>query len=149
MRNSIWTRRSGLVCTTAVHICYGYGIEANIAWKKSLGSEWRQYEKIFPALNASRFDQVSLECVASRVPLESLKLLPDKDVIAGVIDVASNTIESPDEVADSITRLLDHVPKAHLIPGTNCGMAPMDRAIAIAKLQALGKGAAIARKRHG
>ncbi|MFM9884884.1 MAG: methionine synthase [Burkholderiales bacterium] len=139
----------GLVCTTAVHICYGYGIEANIAWKKSLGGEWRQYAEIFPALNASRFDQVSLECVASRVPLELLRLLPDKDVIAGVIDVASNTVESPEEVADTISRLLDHVAKERLIAGTNCGMAPMDRAVALAKLQALGKGAAIARERQG
>jgi 5-methyltetrahydropteroyltriglutamate--homocysteine methyltransferase len=139
----------GLVCTTAVHICYGYGIEANIAWKKSLGAAWRQYEEIFPALNASRFDQVSFECVASRVPLDLLKLLPDKDVIAGVIDVASDSVESPEEVADTINRLLDHVAKERLIAGTNCGMAPMDRAVALAKLQALGKGAAIARKRYG
>ena len=34
----------GLTCTTAVHICYGYGIEANIRWKQTLGAEWRQYE---------------------------------------------------------------------------------------------------------
>ncbi len=139
----------GLVCTTAVHICYGYGIEANIAWKKSLGADWRQYEEIFPALNASRFDQVSLECVASRVPLDLLKLLPDKEVIAGVIDVASDRVESPEEVADTINQMLDHVAKERLIVGTNCGLAPMDRAVALAKLQALGKGAAIARKRYG
>src|ERR1700704_1018514 len=52
----------GLRCTTAVHICYGYGIKANIDWKATLGGEWRQYEAIFPALRASRIDQVSLEC---------------------------------------------------------------------------------------
>ena len=40
----------GLRCKTAVHICYGYGIQANVDWKNSLGSEWRQYEAIFPAL---------------------------------------------------------------------------------------------------
>src|SRR3982074_2569477 len=51
---------AGLTCTTAVHICYGYGIKANIDWKATLGSEWRQYEEIFPALAASRIGQVPL-----------------------------------------------------------------------------------------
>ena len=59
----------GLKCKTAVHICYGYGIQANIDWKNTLGEEWRQYEKIFPALAKSRIDQVSLECIHSHVPL--------------------------------------------------------------------------------
>lgn len=137
----------GLTCTTAVHICYGYGIEANVAWKKTLGGEWRQYEEIFPALNASRIEQVSLECVASRVPLDVLRLLPDKTVQAGVIDVANNVVETADSVADTIGRLLDYVPKAKLIASTNCGMAPMPREIALAKLHALGKGARLARER--
>ncbi len=138
----------GLVCTTAVHICYGYGIDANVTWKKSLGGEWRQYEEIFPVLNASRLDQVSLECVGSRVPFDLLTRLPDKHVIAGVIDVASNDIETPAAVADTIGRLLDYVPKERLIVGTNCGMAPMRRDIALAKLKALGKGALLARERY-
>ncbi len=138
----------GLTCTTAVHICYGYGIDANVAWKKSLGAEWRQYEEIFPALNASRFDQVSLECVGSRVPLDLLKLLPDKGVIAGVIDVASNAVETPEAVAATIGQLLTYMPKERLIVGTNCGMAPMRRDIALAKLHALGKGAVLARERY-
>ncbi|MSQ18748.1 MAG: methionine synthase [Betaproteobacteria bacterium] len=139
---------AGLTCTTAVHICYGYGIAANVAWKKTLGGEWRQYEEIFPALNASRIGQVSLECVASRVPLDLLRLLPDKTVQAGVIDVANNAIESAASVADTIGRLLDYIPKARLIASTNCGMAPMPREIALAKLQALGKGARLARERY-
>jgi 5-methyltetrahydropteroyltriglutamate--homocysteine methyltransferase len=137
----------GLTCTTAVHICYGYGIEANVAWKKTLGGEWRQYEEIFPALNASLIEQVSLECVGSRVPLELLSLLPDKTVMAGVIDVASNVVESAEAVAATIGHLLDYVPKANLIASTNCGMAPMPRDVALAKLQALGNGARLARER--
>ena len=65
----------GLTCTTAVHICYGYGIKANIDWKNSLGDEWTQYEKIFPALGKSKINQVSLEAINSRVPLKLLSLL--------------------------------------------------------------------------
>jgi 5-methyltetrahydropteroyltriglutamate--homocysteine methyltransferase len=139
----------GLNCTTAVHICYGYGIKANIDWKATLGGEWRQYEEIFPALAASRLDRVSVECRNSRVPLGLLKLLDGKAVEIGVIDVASDEIETPEEVATVIAAAADHVPKEAIIAGTNCGMAPMRFDVALAKLDALGKGAALARKRLG
>jgi 5-methyltetrahydropteroyltriglutamate--homocysteine methyltransferase len=137
----------GLKCTTVVHICYGYGIQANLDWKKTLGSEWRQYEEIFPALAKSRVKQISLECIHSRVPIELLKLLKGKDILVGVIDVASDVVETPQEVEKTIQRALKFVPAKHLFPCTNCGMAPMDREIAIAKLKALGAGAALARKK--
>ncbi|MBU6270040.1 MAG: methionine synthase [Betaproteobacteria bacterium] len=139
----------GLTCTTAVHICYGYGIQANIDWKESLGQEWRQYEKIFPALAASRIDQVSLECAGSKVPIELMRLLKGKDVLVGVIDVASDTVETPEEVAETIGRALQHVPRERLFPCTNCGMAPMDPEVARRKLAALGEGARLARQRYG
>ncbi len=138
---------AGLKITTAVHICYGYGIKANLDWKETLGGEWRQYEEIFPALAKSRLDQVSLECIHSRVPLELLKLLKGKDVLVGVIDVASDKVETPQEVAATIQRALKYVPAKHLFPCTNCGMAPMDRDIALAKLHALAAGTALAREK--
>ena len=135
----------GLKCTTCVHICYGYGIKANLDWKETLGGEWRQYEEIFPALAKSKLDQISLECIHSKVPIDLLALLKGKDVLLGVIDVAHDEIETPKEVAATIKRALKYVPAKHLYPCTNCGMAPMDRDIAIAKLRALAAGAAIAR----
>jgi 5-methyltetrahydropteroyltriglutamate--homocysteine methyltransferase len=137
----------GLTCTTAVHICYGYGIQANINWKHSLGQEWRQYEQIFPALRKSSIRQVSLECANSHVPLELIKLLRGKDVLVGVIDVASDVVETAEQVAETIGRALQYVSKRHLYACTNCGMAPMDRKIAEAKLRALAEGAALARQR--
>jgi 5-methyltetrahydropteroyltriglutamate--homocysteine methyltransferase len=139
----------GLTCTTAVHICYGYGIQANIDWKGTLGSEWRQYEQTFPALAASRIDQVSLECRNARVPLRLLSLLNGKDVLVGVIDVATGAVETPEEVAATIEAAADFVPPARLFPCTNCGMAPMRRDIALAKLDALARGTALARRRFG
>jgi 5-methyltetrahydropteroyltriglutamate--homocysteine methyltransferase len=139
----------GLRCKTAVHICYGYGIKANIDWKASLGGEWRQYEEIFPALAQSRIDQVSLECIHSHVPIELLKLLGTKEVLLGAIDVASDRIETPEEVAAVLRRALDFVAPERLVACTNCGMAPLDRAVATAKLQALGAGAALLRKELG
>jgi len=140
---------AGLTCTTAVHICYGYGIKANIDWKQGLGEEWRQYEKIFPAIAKSSIKQVSLECYHSHVPPHLMKLLEGKDVLVGVIDVASDVVETPEQVADTIGLALQYVPKNRLYACTNCGMAPMSREIAIRKLEAIAKGAALARQRYG
>ena len=139
----------GLECKTTVHICYGYGIQANIDWKRTLGAEWRQYERIFPALAASRIDQVSLECANSHVPLDLLALLAGKDVLVGAIDVANGEAETPDQVAATIEAALRFVPPERLYPCTNCGMAPLDRTLANQKLTALAAGAALVRGRLG
>ncbi len=139
----------GLSCTTAVHICYGYGTEANIAWKKTLGSEWRQYEEIFPALNQSRIGQVSLECANSKVPLSLIGLLKDKEVMVGAIDVASLDIETPEQVAATIRGALEFVDPERMLPCTNCGMAPLPRRVAEGKIAALGAGARLMREELG
>ena len=140
---------AGLTCMTVVHICYGYGIKANVDWKSTLGSEWRQYEEIFPAIAKSTIKAVSLECMNAKVPMHLMKLLEGKDLLVGVIDVASDVVETPEQVADTIGKALQFVAKEHLFPCTNCGMAPMKREIALAKLAALGKGAELARQRYG
>src|SRR6266852_1437225 len=140
---------AGVTATSAVHICYGYGIKANIDWKATLGGEWRQYEEIFPALAKSRINQVSVECRNSRVPMSLLKLLDGKDVQVGVIDVATDEVETPEQVAAVIGEAMKYVAKEKIIAGTNCGMAPMGWDIAYGKLAALGKGAELARKRFG
>ncbi|TWT14836.1 methionine synthase [Reyranella sp. CPCC 100927] len=139
----------GLTCRTAVHICYGYGIDANIQWKATLGDQWRQYERTFPYLDRSRIDQVSLECAHSRVPLELIALLKTKTVLVGAIDVATDSVETPEEVASTIRAAMKHVDAERIQPCTNCGMAPMARDIAYAKLRALAQGAAIVRKELG
>ena len=139
----------GLKCTTAVHICYGYGIKANIDWKNTLGGEWRQYEMIFPALAKSRIGQVSLECINSRVPMKLLSLLDGKDVLVGVIDVATDEVETPEQIANVVGEVSKYVAKERIIACTNCGMAPMRREIAEAKLKALGAGAKLAREKFG
>lgn len=139
----------GLTCRTAVHICYGYGIKANVEWKRTLGSEWRQYEQTFPLLARSRIDQVSLECANSRVPLALLGLLAGKDVLVGAIDVATHVVETPEQVAATIRAAMEYVPPERLHPCTNCGMVPLPRAVARAKLRALGAGARLARRELG
>lgn len=139
----------GLHCQTAVHICYGYGIKANTDWKKTLGSEWRQYEEIFPKIQKSNVDIVSLECHGSCVPFDLIELVRGKKVMVGAIDVATNAIETPTEVAATLRKVLDFVDVENLYPSTNCGMAPLSRNIARGKLNALSAGAEIIRKELG
>ena len=131
----------GLTCTTAVHICYGYGIKANIDWKETLGGSWRHYEETFPVIARSSINQVSLECRNSKVPMDLIKLLDGKDVLVGCIDVASDAVESPEEVAATIRQAMKFVAPEKLYPCTNCGMAPMSFAVAYGKLAALSQGA--------
>ena len=135
----------GLNCETVVHICYGYGIKANTDWKKTLGSEWRQYEEVFPKLKDSSIDIISLECHNSRVPIELLELVRGKKIMVGAIDVATNTVETPEEVANTLRLALNYVDADKLYPCTNCGMAPLSRDIAKAKLNALAAGTEIVR----
>ncbi|WP_417509353.1 methionine synthase [Methylophaga sp.] len=135
----------GLTCETAVHICYGYGIKANTDWKKTLGSEWRQYESIFPKLQQSSLDMISLECHNSHVPMELIELIRGKKIMVGAIDVASSSIETADEVANTLRQALQFVDAENLYPCTNCGMAPLPRDLALGKLKALSAGADIIR----
>ena len=137
----------GLKCKTAVHICYGYGIQANLDWKATLGSEWRQYEAIFPAINQSRIDQVSLECQGSRVPISLIRLLDSKTILVGAINVATTEIETPEDVAAVLTEATRHAETERIQACTNCGMAPLPRGVASAKLAALGAGTALMRSR--
>lgn len=139
----------GLACKTAVHICYGYGIEANLKWKETLGSEWRQYEEIFPAIDRSRIAQVSLECAGSKVPLSLIGLLPSKEILVGAINVASEIVETPEEVAAVIEAASGHADIERIQPCTNCGMAPLPREVAAGKLRALAAGAALVRRKTG
>jgi 5-methyltetrahydropteroyltriglutamate--homocysteine methyltransferase len=137
----------GLTCETAVHICYGYGIEANIKWKQTLGAEWRQYEEIFPALDRSKIGQVSLECQGSKVPISLLRHLKTKTILVGAIDVATQVVESAEAVAAVLAEAAKHADAERIQACTNCGMAPLPRAVARAKLVALGAGARLMRSK--
>src|ERR1700742_2619033 len=147
--NALTGGTEGVTRATAVHICYGDGIKGKTDWKETLGSQWRKYEAIFPAIAASPIQQVAIECRNSKVPLELLGLLKGKIVQAGVIDVASDQVETAEDVVATIEAVAKFVPKSNIVATTNCGMAPMRRDIAEAKLAALGAGAKLARQRLG
>ena len=143
------TAIEGVGCKTAVHICYGYGIDANVRWKETLGSEWRQYEEIFPAINRSRIDMVSLECAGSHVPMSLIALLKDKQIMVGAIDVATNRVETPEEVASVLKSALNYASADRVYGCTNCGLAPLPRTVAAGKLKSLAAGAGLLRKELG
>jgi 5-methyltetrahydropteroyltriglutamate--homocysteine methyltransferase len=134
----------GITARKAVHVCYGYGIEANISWKRDLGAEWDQYAHIFPFLSRSSADEISIELAGSRVPAHVLAGLTGKDVAVGVIDVASDVVETAEAVAATIELAAQYVPRERIIASTNCGMAPMARDVAYAKLAALAAGERLA-----
>ena len=139
----------GVPCKTAVHICYGYGIDANVKWKETLGSEWRQYEEIFPVINASRVNMVSLECAGSKVPMSLIALLKDKEIMVGAIDVATTRVETPQDVAAVLKQAMKFASTDRILGCTNCGLAPLPKSVAVNKLNALGQGAALLRKELG
>ena len=100
-------------------------------------------------MNASAIGGVSLECANSHVPMSLISLLPDKQILVGAIDVATDRVETPEEVAAVIGEALKHADAERIQPCTNCGLAPRSRAVAEAKLRALGAGAELARGRLG
>ncbi|MFO1425782.1 MAG: hypothetical protein U1F11_02175 [Steroidobacteraceae bacterium] len=137
----------GLRGTTAVHICYGYGIEANVRWKEMLGEAWRQYETIFPWINASSVRQVSLEFAGSRVPHEVLRLLPDKELMVGAIEVLPGRLETPEEVAHNILEAARHVDSARCCRARTAAWPRWTRNWRAASCARSGAGAALARAR--
>jgi len=138
----------GVSCTTAIHICYSYGIPRVLAWKKA-NTEWGQYAVTLPLLRETRIAQISVECAASGVDVALLAEARGKDILLGVIDVGTEEVESPALVAERIRKALPHVEPGRLFPCTDCGLVPRSRQAARAKLRALVEGAQMVRRELG
>jgi 5-methyltetrahydropteroyltriglutamate--homocysteine methyltransferase len=134
----------GVQATRAVHICYGYGTPAVLAWK-TRNTDWGHYGVTFPLLAKSSVNQVSIECAASGVDLTVLRELGSKDVVFGAIDVGTEEVETADIVATRLRRALQYVPAERLFPCTDCGLVPRSRQASRGKMRALAAGAAIVR----
>ena len=135
----------GVSARKAVHICYGYGTPAVLAWKTT-NTDWGHYGVTLPLLAKSNVDQVSVECAGSGVDLAVLRELRGKDVLLGAINVGTEEVETPEVVAARIRRGLEHVPPSQLFPCTDCGLVPRSRAASQGKMRALAAGAAIVRR---
>jgi 5-methyltetrahydropteroyltriglutamate--homocysteine methyltransferase len=138
----------GVSCTTAIHICYSYGIPRVLAWKKA-NTEWGQYAVTLPLLRETRIDQISVECAASGVDVALLAEARGKDILLGVIDVGTEEVESPALVAERIRKALPYADPGRLFPCTDCGLVPRSRESARAKLRALVEGAQMVRRELG
>jgi 5-methyltetrahydropteroyltriglutamate--homocysteine methyltransferase len=134
----------GVTARRAVHICYGYGTPAVLAWKTK-NTDWGHYGVTLPLLAKSSVDQVSVECAGSGVDVSVLRELGGKDVLLGAINVGTEDVETPEVVADRIRRALEHVPASQLYPCTDCGLVPRSREASRGKMRALAPGAAIVR----
>jgi 5-methyltetrahydropteroyltriglutamate--homocysteine methyltransferase len=138
----------GVTARTAVHICYGYGTPAVLAWKTK-NTDWGHYGVTLPLLAKSSVTQVSVECAASGVDVSVLRELGGKDVLLGVINVGTEDVETPEVVAGRIRGALEYVPASQLYPCTDCGLVPRSREASQGKMRALAAGAAIVRAELG
>jgi 5-methyltetrahydropteroyltriglutamate--homocysteine methyltransferase len=127
----------GIPGTTVVHLCFGYAAAVK---DKPTGYSF------LPQLEATRASQISIEAAQPRLDLGVLKELGSKTVMVGVIDLGTDTIESPHDVANRIRAALKHVPPERLVAAPDCGMKYLARDTAFGKLKALAAGAALVRR---
>lgn len=133
----------GLSAETAVHVCYSYpmpGVARPIQ---------DSYPVILKELEKSRVDCLALEFEASGLDPALLRLCPSKTVIFGCIDNGNETPETPEYVARKLLAAAEHLSPEKIQAAPDCGLVPLDRDSARAKLEALVEGARIARERVG
>ena len=133
------------------------GVDAKIAWHFCFGNAWGNalsgifptgYATVLPYFYDVPIDQFVLD-FANRemVDVDILKSLPeDKEVAIGVLDIRTTQIESPEQVADRIRKLIAVVPPERVYLTTDCGMKPLPRLVAKMKLKALVDAAKIVRE---
>ena len=136
------------------------GVKAKVAWHFCFGNAWgnslnslfpKGYETVLPHFYGLPIDQFVLDFANREMAdIECLKSLPkDKEVQIGVLDIRTNLIETPEQVAGRIRKVLKVVPAERVYLSTDCGMKPLPRMVARLKLKALADGAKIVRKEIG
>ncbi|MBI1252246.1 MAG: 5-methyltetrahydropteroyltriglutamate--homocysteine methyltransferase [Alphaproteobacteria bacterium] len=123
---------------TALHICFGY---AAIIHERPAGYSF------LPELAGASVAQISIETAQSNLDTTVLESLRGKTIILGVIDLSTHDIETPEIVAARIARALPHVDADKVIIAPDCGMKYLPRPVAYGKMQAMARGAALARAR--
>ena len=128
---------AGLSGATALHLCFGYG--SMIKTKKSAYS-------FLEELASANVQQISVETAQPNLDCTALGKLDGKTIILGVLDLSTETVETPETVAARIRRALPFVPAERLTVAPDCGLKYLSRAAAFGKLKALVAGAALVRK---
>ena len=133
----------GVDAHIAVHICYG-----NRYGRPSWAGDYRY---LFPAILDAHVHQLTLEFAwRGAEDLELFKEFPGKlEVGVGVIDVKSDTVESPEIVAERIRHALEFVPVERITVLPDCGLLRLRQPVAFAKLKAMVEGAKIVRRELG
>jgi 5-methyltetrahydropteroyltriglutamate--homocysteine methyltransferase len=137
------TTVEGVKAKIALHICFG-----------NLGSRprgKRRYRWMFPALMEAHCDQLVLE-FANREMMEIelwKEFQPQKELGAGLIDIKSFYVETPEDVADRIRQTLTYVPAERLWINPDCGFFQLPRWLAALKLKNMVAGTAMVRHELG
>jgi 5-methyltetrahydropteroyltriglutamate--homocysteine methyltransferase len=129
---------AGLSVPTVVHLCFGYA--AVVHGQKPTGYSF------LPQLADSAAQQISIEAAQPKLDLGVLSELAGKTIMLGVIDLADQAIETPEQVAQRIRHALKYVAPERLVPAPDCGMKYLARETAFGKLTALSAGAAMVRR---
>jgi 5-methyltetrahydropteroyltriglutamate--homocysteine methyltransferase len=123
-----------------VHICYGnrYG---KPSWEGS-------YRYLLPGILEAQAQQLTLEFARrGGEDLEIFRELPPRfEVGIGVIDVKTQAVEMPDQVAERIRKALEVIPAERLFILPDCGLLHLPREVAFAKLTAMVEGTRVVRK---
>jgi 5-methyltetrahydropteroyltriglutamate--homocysteine methyltransferase len=126
----------GISGETAVHICFGY---AAIIHERPEGYSF------LPEFANCPVHDVSIETAQSGLDCKILETLPDKRIILGVLDLSTNEIETPEEVAARIRRALPHASADRIVVAPDCGLKYLARDVAYNKMVAMVEGAKIVR----
>ncbi len=130
----------GVDAKIGLHICFGNN-QGRPAMK-------RTYRPLFPGILEAKAEQIALEFSnreMSEVELWS-EFGGERELAAGVIDVKSMYLETPEDVAERIRIVLQHVDPEKLYLTCDCGFSASSRGLARAKLHALVAGARIVRE---
>jgi len=127
---------AGVAATTVLHTCYGYAVYV---------SDKRGGYPFLDELAGCAADQISIEYSQPGLTPDVLRALGDKTVVLGVLDLSTETVETPEQIASKLRAALEVVPASRLVAAPDCGMKFLPRAVATAKLAAMAQGAALVR----
>jgi 5-methyltetrahydropteroyltriglutamate--homocysteine methyltransferase len=122
----------GVEGTTCIHICFGYA---------ALIHERPEGYSFLPEFANTCCDQVSIETGQSKLDCSVLKSLPDKQILLGVVDLSTETVETVDTFKERVRRALEYVEPERILLAPDSGMKYLSRHAAFGKLSNMAEAA--------
>jgi len=122
----------GVAGTTCIHICFGYA---------ALIHERPEGYSFLPEFANTCCSQVSIETGQSGLDCSVLKSLPDKQILLGVVDLSTETVETVDTFKARVRRALEYVEPERILLAPDCGMKYLSRDAAFGKLRNMAEAA--------